>query len=75
MIALPESPDAFKTATWEDVAPYYEDLATRPLAEQMNASCAAVPPEVDEFVLAGLTPVPSRKIAVPRVAEAPVTQR
>jgi len=31
VIALPESPDAFKTATWEDVAPYYEDLATRPL--------------------------------------------
>ncbi len=25
---LPESPDAFATATWEDVAPYYEALAT-----------------------------------------------
>ena len=49
------------------------NLATRPLAEQMNASCAAVPPEVDEFVLAGLTPAPSRKIAAPRVAEAPVS--
>ena len=49
------------------------NLATRPLAEQMNASCAAVPPEVDEFVLAGLTPVASRQIAAPRVAEAPVS--
>jgi flavin reductase (DIM6/NTAB) family NADH-FMN oxidoreductase RutF len=49
------------------------NLATRPLAEQMNASCAAVPPEVDEFALAGLTPAPSRKIAAPRVAEAPVS--
>ncbi len=48
-------------------------LATRPLAEQMNASCAAVPPEVDEFTLAGLTPVASRRIAVPRVAESPVS--
>ena len=49
------------------------NLATRPLAERMNASCAAVPPEVDEFQLAGLTPVASRRIAVPRVAESPVS--
>jgi flavin reductase (DIM6/NTAB) family NADH-FMN oxidoreductase RutF len=32
-----------------------------------------VPPEVDEFELAGLTPVASRTIAVPRVAESPVS--
>jgi flavin reductase (DIM6/NTAB) family NADH-FMN oxidoreductase RutF len=49
------------------------NLATRPLAERMNASCAAVPPEVDEFELAGLTPVASRRIAAPRVAESPVS--
>ena len=49
------------------------NLATRPLAEQMNASCAAVPPEVDEFELAGLTPIASRLIAAPRVAESPVS--
>ena len=48
------------------------NLATRPLAEAMNASCAAVPPEVSEFELAGLTPVPSRLIGAPRVAESPV---
>lgn len=48
-------------------------LATRPLAEPMNQSCAAVPPEVNEFELAGLTPVASRCIAVPRVAESPVS--
>jgi hypothetical protein len=28
------------------------NLATRPLAERMNASCATVPPEVNEFELA-----------------------
>ncbi len=49
------------------------NLATRPLAERMNASCAAVPPEVNEFELAGLTPAPSRLIAVPRVGESPVS--
>ena len=48
------------------------NLATRPLAEQMNASCAAVPYDTDEFTLAGLTPMPSRLIAAPRVAESPV---
>ncbi len=49
------------------------NLVTRPLAEAMNASCAAVAPEVDEFALAGLTPVASQAIAVPRVAESPVS--
>ena len=48
-------------------------LVTRPLAQAMNKTCAAVPPEVDEFVLAGLTPVPSRVIDVPRVGESPVS--
>ena len=49
------------------------NLATRPLAEAMNQSCAAVGPEVDEFQLAGLTPEPSRVIGVPRVKETPVS--
>ena len=31
VITLPESPDALRNATWDDLAPYYEDLATRPL--------------------------------------------
>ncbi len=48
------------------------NLATRPLAEAMNASCASVAPEVDEFELAGLTPAASRLVKVPRVAESPV---
>ena len=49
------------------------NLATRPLAEQMNQTCAGVPPEVNEFELAGLNTVPSRCIAVPRVLESPVS--
>src|SRR5690606_4581513 len=48
-------------------------LATRPLAEAMNATSAAVGPEVDEFALAGLTPAPSQPIAVPRVGESPAS--
>jgi len=48
------------------------NLATRPLAEAMNASCAPAPPEVDEFALAGLATAPSRLVQVPRVAASPV---
>ena len=48
------------------------NLATRPLAEAMNASCATVPPEVNEFELAGLTAVASHIVAAPRVGESPV---
>jgi flavin reductase (DIM6/NTAB) family NADH-FMN oxidoreductase RutF len=48
------------------------NLATRDIAEQMNATAATAPYGTDEFVLAGLTPIPSRLVAVPRVAESPV---
>jgi flavin reductase (DIM6/NTAB) family NADH-FMN oxidoreductase RutF len=55
-----------------DTGEFSWSLVTRPLAERMNATCAAVPPEVDEFELAGLTPAPSRLIKAPRVGESPV---
>ncbi|MEX3985468.1 flavin reductase family protein [Paraburkholderia sp. EG287A] len=48
------------------------NLTTRDLAEKMNATCAMVPYEVDEFEVVGLTPAPSRQVAVPRVAESGV---
>ena len=57
----------------EQTGEFVWNLATLPLAEAMNQSCAAVGPEVDEFELAGLTPAPSRLIDVPRVAESPVS--
>jgi len=49
------------------------NLVTRPLAQVMNQTSANAPPEVSEFELAGLTPVASRLIAVPRVAQSPVS--
>ena len=48
-------------------------LSTLPLAEAMNASCAAVAPGVDEFDLAKLTAAPSQHIRAPRVGESPVS--
>jgi flavin reductase (DIM6/NTAB) family NADH-FMN oxidoreductase RutF len=56
----------------EETGEFVWNLATRPLAGAMNASCAAAPPQVDEFQLAGLTPAASNVVGVPRVLESPV---
>jgi len=48
------------------------NLAVRAIAERMNLTSAMVPYGVNEFELAGLTPVASRHVAPPRVAESPV---
>jgi flavin reductase (DIM6/NTAB) family NADH-FMN oxidoreductase RutF len=70
----------FSSVTYKDTVRNIEatgefvwNLATRDLAEAMNQTCAAVGPEVDEFTLAGLTPVASKLVNVPRVQESPVT--
>ncbi|AQH02469.1 Asp/Glu/hydantoin racemase [Burkholderia sp. KK1] len=47
------------------------NLATRPLAEQMNLTSATVAAEIDEFELTGLTPVAGRNVSAPRVGESP----
>jgi flavin reductase (DIM6/NTAB) family NADH-FMN oxidoreductase RutF len=57
----------------EQTGQFVWNLATRPLAEQMNQSCAPVDPQVNEFELAGLSTVASKVIRVPRVAESPVS--
>ena len=69
----------FSSIGWKDTVRNIEqtgefvwNLTTRALAEAMNQSCAAVPPEVDEFKLAGVTPEASQIVAPPRVAESPV---
>jgi len=48
------------------------NLATRPLAEQMNETSASLPHGEDEFSRAGLTPLASQLVGAPRVAESPV---
>jgi flavin reductase (DIM6/NTAB) family NADH-FMN oxidoreductase RutF len=47
-------------------------MATYDLREAVNLSAQQVPPEVDEFELAGVTKAPSRLVKAPRVAESPV---
>ena len=69
----------FTSSGWKDSVQNASDtgefcwnLATRPLAEAMNASSAMVAAGVDEFELAGLTPAASRIVAAAHVAESPV---
>lgn len=55
----------------EETGEFVANLATKALADAMNVSSQAVPPEVDEMALAGLTAAPCRIVAVPRVGESP----
>jgi flavin reductase (DIM6/NTAB) family NADH-FMN oxidoreductase RutF len=57
----------------EETGEFCWNLVTLPLAEAMNQTCAAVPPEVNEFDVAGLTQASSRLVSAPRVAESPVS--
>ena len=59
-------------ANARDTGEFVWNLATRDLAEAMNATSAATSPETDEFALAGLETLPSAKVRPPRVAASPV---
>lgn len=48
------------------------NIVTEPLAEAMNLTSGEYPSDVDEFALAGLTPLPSLKVRPMRVAESPI---
>ncbi|MEM8857447.1 MAG: flavin reductase family protein [Chloroflexota bacterium] len=56
-----------------DTNEFVFNIVSFPLAEQMNISATTLPPEVDEFKEARLTPAPSVKISAPRVLESPVS--
>jgi flavin reductase (DIM6/NTAB) family NADH-FMN oxidoreductase RutF len=69
----------FSSIGWKDSVANIEatgefcwNLATRALGAQMNLTTTPAPPEIDEFQVAGLTPVPGRLVAAPRVKESPV---
>jgi flavin reductase (DIM6/NTAB) family NADH-FMN oxidoreductase RutF len=56
----------------EQTGEFVYNMATYDLREAVNRSAAEVPPEVDEFELAGLTKAPSVRVKPCRVAESPV---
>ncbi len=56
----------------EETGEFVCSLATYALRDAMNRTSQHVGPDVDEMVLAGLTPAPSKLVAPPRVQESPV---
>jgi flavin reductase (DIM6/NTAB) family NADH-FMN oxidoreductase RutF len=68
----------FSSTSWKDsvqniqeTGEFVWNLATKDLAQQMNATAAHVAHDVSEFSVAGLTAVPGKLVKVPRVAESP----
>jgi len=49
------------------------NMVTEEIVEQMNLTSQSVAPDIDEFQLADLTPIPSVKIKPMRVKESPIT--
>ena len=55
----------------EETGEFVVNVVSESIADAANATAAEVPPEVDEFVLSGLTAIASEAVRPPRVAESP----
>jgi len=55
----------------EETGEFVINAVSDEIAAAANSTAAEVPPEVDEFVLSGLTPQASEVVRPPRVAESP----
>jgi flavin reductase (DIM6/NTAB) family NADH-FMN oxidoreductase RutF len=55
----------------EETGEFVVNVVSELMAEAANAAASEVPPHVNEFELAGLTPVASDLVRAPRVAESP----
>ena len=56
----------------QDTGEFVVNIVPFAVAEQMNASAAALEPDESEFDVCGLTAVDGMKVRAPRVAESPV---
>ena len=68
----PDRPVKDSRANIEATKEFVCNLSTWDLREAMNATSAVLPAGVDEMKAAGLSPLPSRLVRPPRVAESPV---
>lgn len=55
----------------EETGEFVVNIVSEAISAATNATAAEVPPEIDEFVLSGLTPQPSELVRPARVAESP----
>lgn len=56
----------------EETGEFVVNFVSYALREAMNWASADWPPDVDEFAVSGLTPLPSVRVRPPRVAESPL---
>ena len=59
-------------ANVQAIGEFVVNIVSEDFVEKMNATSAQVPPGVDEFALAGLTPIDSERVRPPGVAESRV---
>jgi flavin reductase (DIM6/NTAB) family NADH-FMN oxidoreductase RutF len=59
-------------ANISETSEFYWNLVNEPLAEAMNLTCSPAPADVNEFDIAGLTPIAGTLVKAPRVQESPV---
>ena len=68
--SMPPTKDTLRNII--DTREFVLNIVSEEFADKMNATSADLPPEVDEFEVSGLTPVPSELIAPPRVGESAI---
>jgi flavin reductase (DIM6/NTAB) family NADH-FMN oxidoreductase RutF len=66
---LPGRKDSLRNV--EETGEFVVNVVCDAIAAAANITAAEVPPDVDEFALAGLTPIASEAVKPPRVAESP----
>lgn len=70
-----QPPDFKEKDTYQNIAysgEFVINFVNDDTVESMDVTAANVPPSVDEFQLAGVTPLPSTLVKPPRVAESPI---
>lgn len=70
-----QPPDFKEKDTYKNIAysgEFVINFVNEGAVKAMDATSADVSPEVDEFKLAGVTPLPSKIVKPPRVAESPI---
>jgi flavin reductase (DIM6/NTAB) family NADH-FMN oxidoreductase RutF len=56
----------------QETREFVVNVVSEEIAERMNACAPEFPPEVDEFAVSGLTPIPGDLVHPPRVAESKI---
>ncbi len=70
-----QPPDFKEKDTYNNIAysgEFVVNFVNEDTVKAMDATSADVSPDVDEFKLAGVTPLPSKLVKPPRVAESPI---